>query len=78
MTDYVMEIIPEPKEGTATVIILTKKGKFQTIVDGGEDNYLCGLIECGNIICKNVNRGQVSNIVFKCPNCGSYNVLKGT
>jgi hypothetical protein len=78
MTNIIMEIIPKPKEGTATVLKLTKKGKFPMIAGGGDDNYLCGLIECGNIICKNVSRGQIINIVFKCANCGSYNVLKGT
>ena len=71
-----MEIIPPPKEGTATVIIPKEKGPFFMIKGGGKDNYLCG--SCHNIICQNVNRGQIINIVFVCPQCGSYNHIKGT
>ena len=76
MTDYLMEVIPKPKEGSATVFNFKKKGRFVVIKGKGNDNYLCGT--CRNVICKNVNRGQISNIVFKCPNCDSYNLLKGT
>jgi len=67
-----MEVIPKPKEGTMAVFKLGKEGKIE---GEGNDNYLCGA--CGNIICKNVNRGQLINLVFVCPNCGSYNFLKG-
>lgn len=75
MSNYSMEVISKPKEGTASVIIFKKKGKFAIIKGNGNDNYLCGT--CGNVICQNVNRGQIINLVFVCPNCGSYNFLKG-
>ena len=77
MTDYSMAVIPKPKEGTAAVLSWSgEKGKFAVIKDGGNDNYICGA--CGNVICQNVNRGQIINLVIACPNCGSYNILKGT
>lgn len=77
MTDYSMEIIPKPKEGTASVFSWSgEKGKFAVIKGEGNDNYICGA--CGNVICQNVNRGQIIDLVIACPNCGSYNILKGT
>ena len=76
MTDYSLEVISKPKEGTASVLEYAKKGKYVFIKGNGSDNYLCGT--CNNIICQNVDRGQIRNIVFKCPNCNSYNLLKGT
>lgn len=75
MSDYSMKVIPKPEEGTAAVLKSTKKGKFAIIKGNGSDNYLCGA--CRNIICQNVNRRQIVNLVFVCPNCGSYNFLKG-
>jgi hypothetical protein len=71
-----MDVIPPPQEGTAAILILSKKGKFSIINGQGDDNYQCGA--CENIICKNVVRGQIINLVFVCPNCGSYNHIKGT
>lgn len=76
MSNYSMEVIPKPEEGTAAVLKFNKKGKFAIIEGNGSDNYLCGA--CENIICQNVNRGQIINLVFVCPNCDSYNFLKGT
>lgn len=75
MANYSMEIIPPPKEGTAAVLKMTVKNK-PTIKVVGKDNYICGT--CSNVICQNVDRGQIRNIVFVCPNCGSYNHIKGT
>lgn len=73
MVNYSMEIIKKPKEGTVTVLTTDK---IQPFFKGeGDDNYLCGT--CTNVICQNVNRGQVKNIVFVCPKCESYNILKG-
>ena len=75
MSSYSLKVIPKPQEGTAAVLILSKKGKFSIIKGQGADNYLCGT--CENIICENVDRGQIINLVFKCPDCSSYNVIKG-
>lgn len=76
MGNFVMDVIPEPKAGTASVLILDKKGRYSIIKGQGNDNYLCGT--CGNVICENIDRGQVAVIVFKCPNCDSFNLIKGT
>jgi hypothetical protein len=66
----------EPEKGTATVFVHSKKGKFAFIKGDGDDNYLCGA--CKNVLCEHVSRGQISNIVFRCPNCGNFNILQGT
>jgi hypothetical protein len=74
--DIQMTVISEPEHGTATVLIHGKKGNFVFIKGEGGDNYLCGA--CKNILCEKVSRGQIVNIVLKCPNCGNFNVLRGT
>ena len=76
MSNYTVKEIPEPEEGTESVLIFKKKGRYSIISGGGSDNYLCGV--CENIICKDVNRGQIMNLVFQCPDCGEYNRIKGT
>jgi predicted RNA-binding Zn-ribbon protein involved in translation (DUF1610 family) len=76
MDNHQMIVIPEPEQGTATVFIHKKKGNFAFIKGEGSNNYLCGA--CQNVLCEKVNRGQVVNIVFKCPNCGNFNILRGT
>ena len=76
MGDYSLKVIPKPKEGTATVIQHTKKGKISLIMGTGNDNYSCGV--CSNILAKNVVRRQIANIVLMCPNCDAYNIITGT
>ncbi|KNY24834.1 hypothetical protein [Pseudobacteroides cellulosolvens] len=76
MSNYSLEVVSEPKPGTATVFVHTKKGKYSFIQGYGNDNYQCGV--CKNILAEKVDRGQITSIVFKCPNCDSFNVLKGT
>jgi len=76
MNQIQMEVIPEPKLGTASVLVYDKKGRFVFIRGSGDTDYLCGA--CQSVICEQVERGQVVNIVFKCPNCGSFNLLRGT
>lgn len=71
-----MEVVPEPKPGEASVLALQKKGAFKLAQGDGDVDYLCGT--CRNVICASVSRGQVVNIVFKCPNCGSFNLVRGT
>lgn len=74
MTKYSLEVIPEPEEGSETVF-QTNQGEDFIFIEGGDDSYLCGA--CNKILCENVNRGQMMNIVFKCPKCGNYNKIKG-
>jgi len=76
MSDYEMEVIVKPEEGSATVLVHGKKGPYHFIQGEGHTNYLCGT--CKNVLCSNVERGQIVGIVFKCPNCDSFNHIKGT
>lgn len=76
MSNFIMQVIPKPNPGTASVLIFKEKGKYAIIKGQGNDNYLCGV--CQNIICENVDRGQIKYLVFKCPNCDNYNFIKGT
>lgn len=70
--DIKMQIIPEPAPGTASIL----QG-IQVIIKGnGTTNYICGC--CGKTICEKVNRGQIVNLVFKCANCNSFNIIRGT
>jgi len=74
--NYQMDVIPEPEEGTASVLVLAHEGPHALIQGSGTTNYLCGV--CDNVICRGVDRGGVAHLVFKCPNCGSYNRVRGT
>jgi len=76
MKNYQMEVIPEPAQGTAAVLALNKNGPYPLMKGNGTTNYLCGA--CRNVICKSVERGQIVNLVFKCPDCGNYNHIRGT
>ena len=71
-----MHVIPEPKPGSASVLVFEKTGKFIMMRGIGTTNYLCGT--CQNVICEGMERGQIIGIVFKCPNCGSFNRFQGT
>lgn len=77
LSNYKLEVIPKPAEGSASVLIWGGAKSNHSIITGqGADSYLCGV--CSNVICKNVDRGQIINLVFSCPNCGSYSKIKGT
>jgi len=70
MPDITLPIIEKPAEGTRTVF----QGEAKPFIKGaGQVNYLCG--SCGETLLERVEPGQVRNIVFCCPNCGSYNDL---
>ena len=63
-----LSIIPEPPEGSRTVI----ESKVSPAFKGeGEVDYMCG--SCGALIAEKVRLGQIRNIVVHCPKCGQYN-----
>ena len=67
MPEIKLAIIPEPREGSRTVI----DSKVSPVFKGeGDVNYMCGA--CGAILAEKVRRGQVRNIVVRCPKCGQY------
>jgi hypothetical protein len=76
-----MEVIPEPEPGTAAVIALQApqylmKEPFAVIRGKFDTDYICGC--CRVTIASCVERGMLVNIVLKCLNCGSYNIVRGT
>ncbi len=64
-----LKIIPEPKEGTRTV--LAPDGPFPALKAHGTVNYICG--SCGQLLLEGMERDGVQNIVIKCGKCGKYN-----
>lgn len=76
MTQYILNMIPKPAEGTAVVFIPTHKGAIPLMIGTGEHDFLCGA--CRNVVCAGIDRGQVKDIVLQCPNCDSYNRARGT
>ena len=76
-----MEVIPEPKKGTAAILQLGTPKYFMNepyvIMRGNADtDYVCG--GCRVTIVSGIERGQLINMVLKCANCGSYNIVRGT
>jgi len=76
MSNYSMEIIPKPPDGTASVLQFDKKGPYALFKGIGPDNYLCG--SCDNKLCEGITRGQIIGLVLRCPQCDSFNVIRGT
>ena len=76
MANIQMEVIPEPKKGTASVLVPGADGPQVMFKDNGNDTYICGC--CSEPICENMQKGQLINLVFKCFSCGSYNLVRGT
>ncbi len=73
--NYKLLVIPEAETKNESVLVLTTKG-IPLFIGDSNDNYLCGV--CNTVICENVARGQFSNLVFKCSNCGAFNKVRGT
>ncbi|MDO7927770.1 hypothetical protein Q6A51_13320 [Pseudomonas sp. KFB-139] len=77
-----LEVIPSPKNGTASVI--AAKPSFIKInpyvciksYDFDGSDYLCGA--CGVILAESTNRGRISNLVIKCSSCGCHNSVRGS
>ncbi len=68
-----MRPIPEPSEGTRTVLVLEGTG---TVVIRGDDDeapltFVCG--DCSAGLATEMYRGQLGKIVLKCNRCGSFN-----
>ena len=75
MTDHAAKVIPKPKEGEGAIIQDSKGRDSPFLVGEGTDNYLCG--KCKFVICKNMNQGQIRDLIFVCPKCNSYNLITG-
>lgn len=73
LKSIVMEVIPEPEKGTATVLI--SRGRHPLFVGSGDINYICG--SCDNILARQVEQGMLINLVLQCPACGAFNHVRG-
>ena len=81
MAKIQMEVIPEPETGTAAILQLDTPKYFMNepyvIMRGKADtDYVCG--GCRVTIVSGIERGRLINMVLKCANCGSYNMVRGT
>lgn len=76
MTLYNLEVIPEPAHGTAVVLVPSMEGPIPLLQGQGSHDFLCEA--CDNVIARSIDRGQIVNIVLKCPNCRSFNRARGT
>lgn len=59
---------PDPK--TRTIFEAKSGTKGPILVGHGADDYTCP--NCGEVLAKGMQPGQINNIVFHCPNCGDY------
>ncbi len=65
-----MQVIPEPEEGTATVLKFTGEGTV-LMRGSGNTNYQCG--SCHATILESINLGQMVGVVLPCNACGAFN-----
>ncbi len=74
--DVSLQVVTEPNPQRTTVLDWGKtKEEFNAFIAGqGSDSFLCG--GCGAVLCTGVNRDLISNIFFKCPFCGNFNLKR--
>lgn len=76
-----MEVIPEPAKNTASVLVRTNilyvtKAPFAAMSGVGDTDYVCGA--CKVVLAAKVSRGQIANMVLRCPACKSFNSIRGS
>lgn len=63
-----MKAIPEPEPNTRTVFI----GEVVPLIKGaGDIDLVCG--KCGETLVAGIDKGQIKNIVIRCPKCKTFN-----
>jgi DNA-directed RNA polymerase subunit RPC12/RpoP len=70
-----LRVIPEPEEGTRSVLITDSKDEDFVFIRG-EDPRVRLSLDCGNCgkpLIIGIPRMKIINVVFQCPRCGSYN-----
>jgi DNA-directed RNA polymerase subunit RPC12/RpoP len=66
-----MKVIKESE--VRNMPILQPAPDLDVLVKGeGEYNYVCG--NCGKTLFEAINKGQITKIVVKCPECGEFNL----
>lgn len=63
--------IQPPSNGSRTVLELSTPGSVFLVGDGPPISYDCG--KCHSPLLVDVTADDVENVVFHCPNCGTYN-----
>ena len=76
-----MEVVPEPAKGTASVlvrsnILFVTTSPYAAMSGAGDTDYICGA--CKVTLAAQVERGQVSSMVLRCPACKSFNSIRGS
>ncbi len=69
--DVRLKIIRKPDKKKRSII---ESKVFPVFKGEGPYNYLCG--NCPTVLCEGMQKGQVGNIVIRCPKCGRYNSVK--
>jgi hypothetical protein len=72
MPTFSMRAIPEPKPNTRSVFTRDNNGE-PFMRSTGDMSYTCA--KCEYVLVEKVGQGQVSNIVFQCPACGTFNEI---
>ena len=69
--DVKLRVINKPKP-KSRAILEPKVGEVLPVIKGqGSLNLLCG--NCGAVLVKGIDEGQIRNIVIHCPICRFYN-----
>lgn len=71
MTDIRLKVIPQPEEGTRTVLAVADRTAIYK--GSGSNNYLCG--NCDFVLLEGIDHGQMSNVVLRCSACQSHNEM---
>jgi predicted RNA-binding Zn-ribbon protein involved in translation (DUF1610 family) len=66
-----LRVVPEPSN--TNDVLVAKDAKKPIISGEGNMSFICG--SCKNLLLRDVDFGKVSNKIFKCPKCGSFNSL---
>lgn len=73
-----LRVIPEPEEGTRSVLVPTDD-VVGPVINGpggrGTTDQVCG--SCGRVLIAGIAPSQVMEMVIRCPDCGSYNDTGG-
>jgi hypothetical protein len=72
LTNIRAKVIPEPTDGTKTVF--KKDGVEPIVIGDGDTSYVCG--NCDHVLLSNVRKEELSDIVYVCFSCGSFNEIE--
>jgi len=65
--------VPKPDGNSWTVLTYPKNVEGAVVRSTGEVNFRCG--RCKRALLEQVGREQYRHVIFKCPDCGTYNAL---